>query len=98
MTLKNFIDLMTNANEIDTIVAIDNDNEAVAQFGYHKAKTIEEYTEWWLDNDKTLTEIEMKELVSEYIEFLSHLNSEVVKIELEDRYIYVRYNDLGARA
>lgn len=97
MTLKNFIDLITNPYEIPTIYALDNDSDVIAQFGYCKEETVEEYCDYWRNCKYPPDEEELILYCEEYRNYRSHLNSEIIEIKLSngdsEGYIYVKYNE-----
>lgn len=99
MTLRNFIDMLTNPYSIDTIYAVDTDGY-MTPISYCHEESIEEYRENYRNSESKyfrITEEEIDMYCVNYRNYRNHLDSEIIKIELANgdsgTYIYVKCNE-----
>ena len=93
MTLRNFINMLSNGNDIDQIIAVNSSGEALYLFGYFEEETLADYHEYLVNSAFPPDEDELDSLYDEWQTFRDHLDNEIVKIDLLDREIYVKCHD-----
>lgn len=93
MTLRNFIGMLSDGNEIEQIYAVNSDGYVVSQFCYFEEETLADYHEFLVSSPCPPDEDELDSLYDEWQTFRDHLDNEIIKIDLLEREIHIRCCD-----
>lgn len=92
MTLRNFIGMLSDPTEIETVLIADENGKRVASTTYFGETTIDEYKAELAEDCKRWGEDEdyFNACVAEFLLFHGCLDHEVIQIDLLDRDVWVR--------
>ena len=96
MTLRNFIDMLSDPTEIGQIYAVNKNGECVCQICYYSESNLTELHASIMEDMKDprkariLGEDFYDICAEEFQTFQEHLDNEIIKIDLSERDIYVK--------
>ena len=89
MTLKNFLGLCTDPNNIEQIITLDINGEPEKLFGYWSERNHAEFEQTMKDWGITTDSEEREIYFREFTNFLVHFNCEVIEFDILDRTVKI---------